>query len=77
MKLSMICWRHDKTSHTTSIQGSHVEQWLFENDLDAEQRARPGMKCRIYDYFDKDEAKLAERPWVGVRVSEVDCSDGQ
>jgi hypothetical protein len=35
------------------------------------------MKCRIYDYFDKDEAKLAERPWVGVRVSEVDCSDGQ
>lgn len=46
----------------------HVEGFLL-TALAAE--FSPNVEVKVYDYFDGDETKLAKRPWVGVRISEV------
>lgn len=49
----------------------HVERWLNENHAEA------GYTWRIWDYHGRDETRLSDRPWVGVRVAEVSMSDGR
>lgn len=49
---------------------AYVENFLGEIALSDEARA-DGYVCTIYDYFDGEPAKLAGRPWVGIRVAEV------
>ncbi len=58
----------DAMSYVDAI--THTEQWLNSVHLRGEDAAR-GFTWKIYDYYDRDEQGLAERPWVGVRVSEV------
>lgn len=56
---------------------AYVEKFFFDHALTDEFRALCGAKATIYDYFDRDPDKLAARPWVGVRVSEVAFSYSQ
>lgn len=60
-----------KLDYAAAIE--YVEEWLTQNHLSKEQRKR-GFAWHVYDYLDRDPAKLIERPWLGVRVSEVDIS---
>ncbi len=52
----------------------YVEAWLTKHHLTDEQRAE-GYSWKIYDYLNRNPRGLAERPWVGVRVSEVAVSN--
>lgn len=56
----------------------YVADWLTEHALDQAARDQ-GYTAKVYDYFDGDaesgSQSLAERPFCGVRVSEVDFSN--
>ena len=61
----------DPLSYPDAIR--YVENWLTESHLTEQDRDR-GFRWHVYDYHDGDPAKLKDRPWAGVRVSEVDVS---
>lgn len=53
----------------------YTEQWLNKNHMtDAEREG--GFRWKIYDYYNGRAGHLKDRPWTGVRVTEVSISNG-
>lgn len=66
---------HPREPLSYSAALAYVEDWLTENALSDEDRAI-GFACKVHDYHDGDENSLIERPWTGVRIAEVDFTNG-
>ncbi len=65
--------KHPTTKLGYAAAIEYVENWLTASQLTDEQREQ-GWAYHVYDYYDRDPAKRKKRKWVGVRVSEIDCS---
>jgi hypothetical protein len=61
-----------KLSYKKAIR--YVEDWLTKSKLLTSDARGKGWTAKIEDYLDGDKAALAGRPWVGIRVSEVDVN---
>lgn len=51
---------------------TYTKVWLERHLLTGDEHA--GWTCSVFDYFDGDETRLRERPWLGVRISEIGVS---
>ncbi len=71
---------HPRTPFAYSEAVQYVANWLTEHVLDQAARDQ-GYTAKVYDYFDGDAENgtqsLTDRPFCGVRVSEVDFSNSR
>lgn len=62
--------KHPTTQLPYATAIKYIENWLTQNHL-TEQDRKQGFAWHVYDYLDGYQDGLSERPWLGVRISEV------